>query len=221
MTQKPLLLIVSSLVFSMSATAQTSGHSHGDAHGAGMKGHGSMHTSSGEGMKGHAGMHASPGASKAPFDHQFLDTMSAHHQSGMEMAQMAESKSSRNEIKGLAKMMREDQEKDIAHMQKLKQEWYGGKGDALNMQMPGMKESMKGMESKMAKLRASRGDAFDSMFLTMMSQHHQDGIKMAQTALARGHHKEVKQIAQKIIDSQKKEMDVMKNWKKDWQLSRK
>ncbi len=134
---------------------------------------------------------------------------------------MAESNSSRGEIKGLAKMMREDQEKDIAHMQKLKQQWYGGKGDAVNMQMPGMKESMKGMESKMAKLRASQGDAFDSMFLTMMSQHHQDGIKMAQSALVRGQHEEVKQIAHKIIDSQKKEMDVMKNWKNDWQLSRK
>ncbi len=207
MNTKPLLLILSSLAFSMAATAQTGGHSQGDAHSAGMKGHGAMH--------------ANAGVSKAAFDHQFLDTMSAHHHSGMEMAQMAESKSSRGEIKGLAKMMREDQEKDIALMQKLKQQWYGGKGDAVNMQMPGMKESMKGMESKMAKLRAGQGDAFDAMFLTMMSQHHQDGIKMAQTALARGQHEEVKQIAQKIIDSQRKEMDVMKNWKSDWQLSKK
>lgn len=73
--------------------------------------HGPMHAGSEGSMKWHAGMHTSPGASKAPFDHQFLDTMSAHYHIGMEMAQMAESKSSRGEIKGLAKMMHEDQEK--------------------------------------------------------------------------------------------------------------
>ena len=156
--------------------------------------HGPMHAGSEGSMKWHAGMHTSPGASKAPFDHQFLDTMSAHHHIGMEIAQMAESKSSHGEIKGLAKMMHEDQEKNIAHMQKLKQQRYGGKGDAINMQILGMKESMKGMESKMAKLRASQCDAFDSMYLTMLSQHHQDGIKMARSALVRGQHKEVKQI---------------------------
>lgn len=42
--------------------------------------HSGMHASqSSEGKMNHAVMESSPNAAKAPFDLQFLDTMSAHH----------------------------------------------------------------------------------------------------------------------------------------------
>ena len=208
MQAQPIMFILASLILSGNALAQHAGHTSGSQHTGKMEHHGSA-------------MQSSPSASKVPFDLQFLDTMSAHHQSAMEMAEMAQSRSAHDEVKGLAKMMMEDQKKDIAEMKDLKQKLYAGRGDATNIQMPGMKESMKSMQGKLTKLHASQGNAFDAMFLTMMSQHHQDGIKMANAALTRGQHDEVRHIAKKIKDAQKKEMDVMSHWKRDLQLTHK
>jgi len=172
--------------------------------------------------KSHAGMHdqhamtSSPNAAKAPYDHQFLDTMSAHHQGAMHMAQLVEERSAHDELKQMAKKMIGDQEKDIQQLQDWKKQWYAGKGDAVNMKMPGM-ESMKGMS--MSKLAASKGEQFDAMFLDMMPKHHTGGIKMAKDALKKAKHREIKDFSQKAIDSQTDEIAQMEKWKKDWKVA--
>jgi len=52
---------------------------------------------------GHGGMmSSSPSAASAPFDLQFIDTMSAHHQGAVAMAKEALSKSEHSEVKKLA-----------------------------------------------------------------------------------------------------------------------
>ena len=172
--------------------------------------------------KSHAGMHdqhamtSSPNAAKAPYDHQFLDTMSSHHQGAMHMAQLVEERSAHDELKQMAKKMIGDQEKDIQQLQDWKKQWYAGKGDAVNMKMPGM-ESMKGMS--MSKLAASKGEQFDTMFLDMMPKHHAGGIKMAKDALKNAKHQEIKDFSQKAIDSQNGEIAQMEKWKKDWKVA--
>lgn len=174
--------------------------------------------------KSHGGMHdqhamtSTPNAAKAPYDHQFLDTMSAHHQGAMHMAQLVQERSAHDELKQMAKKMIGDQEKDIQQLQEWKKQWYGGKGDAVNMKMPGM-ESMKGMS--MDKLAASKGEQFDAMFLDMMPKHHAGGIKMAKDALKKAKHQEIKEFSQKAIDTQNEEIAQMEKWKKEWKLARK
>lgn len=168
---------------------------------------------------GHGAMQSSPGAEKAAFDHQFLDTMSAHHQSAIEMAQLVEKRSAHDELKQMAKKMIDDQQSEIKQMKDWKQQWYADKGDAVNMKMAGMMESMKSMS--MDKLEASSGDAFDAMFIDMMTRHHQGAVKMAQTALKKAQHKEIKELAQKVVDEQKKEVAKMAKWKKEWKLASK
>lgn len=172
----------------------------------------------------HANMHEqhsmknSPNANKAEYDMQFLDTMSAHHQSAMDMAKLVDQRAAHDELKQMAKKMIEDQQKDIQQLQDWKKQWYAGKGDAVNMQMPGMKESMRDMPM-MDKLAASEGEQFGTMFLDMMTKHHRGGIKMAQDALKKAKHAEIKQFAQKTIDSQTEETAQMQKWKKDWKVA--
>jgi len=167
-------------------------------------------------MHGQHAMTSSPNAAKAPFDHQFLDTMSAHHQSAMEMAKLVDERSAHDELKQMAKKMIEDQQKDIQQLQDWKKQWYANKGDAVNMKMTGM-ESMKGMS--MSKLAASKGEQFDAMFLDMMPKHHAGGIKMAKDALKKTKHPEIKQFSQKTIDSQTDEIAQMKKWKTEWKIA--
>ena len=47
-------------------------------------------------------LQSSPNATDAPYDLQFLDTMTAHHQSAIEMAKPIDAKSDNAEIKAIA-----------------------------------------------------------------------------------------------------------------------
>jgi uncharacterized protein (DUF305 family) len=118
-------------------------------------------------------------ASKMAFDHQFLDTMSMHPSRGIQMTELAQQRAGHNELKLIGQKMRDEQQKDIQQMHAMKEKRYGGKGDAMNMQTPGMKEWVKNHDKNMEKLKSAKAEQFDAAFLDMMSKHHSDGIKMA------------------------------------------
>lgn len=158
-------------------------------------------------------MASSPGAAQAPYDAQFLDSMSAHHQGGIDMAMLVPERAQHAELKDKARAMIDKQNKEIHQLQSWKQQWYPNQKEAVNLALPGMKAmDMKQME----KLTGSRGHDFDLQFLDMMIKHHQGGIVMAQDALKRASHADVKDQARKIIDDQKKEQAELKKWHKEW-----
>jgi uncharacterized protein (DUF305 family) len=173
------------------------------------------HGGAGHDMGNMQSMHkSSPNAEKAPYEQQFLDTMTMHHQMAMHMASLVESRSASQELKDMAKKMMAEQEKEIAQLKGWKEQWYAGKPEAMNMKMPGMPESMKGMSGD--KLMSAKGEQFDRMFVDMMSQHHKGAIKMAQTAAPKLQHAEVKEFANKLVEMQKKEVAHMAEMKKSW-----
>jgi uncharacterized protein (DUF305 family) len=132
-------------------------------------------------INGHS-ITSSPNAAKAPYDLQFLDTMSAHHQSALDMTKLVDQRSAHGELKQIAKTMIGNQQKEIQQLQDWKKQWYAGKGYAKNTQMPGMKESMGDM-AMMDKLEAASGPKFDAMFLDLMPKHHAGAIRMAKDAV--------------------------------------
>ncbi len=169
---------------------------------------------SGMGGMDHSTMQSSPNAASQPYDLQFIDTMSAHHQSAIDMARPAEAKAQHAELKELARNIVRDQEREIAQMRGWREQWYAGKPQAMNMEMPGMMDAMKGMDMK--GLNTATGNAFDLMFIDMMTAHHQGAVTMAREALTRAEHPEIKRLAQAIIDAQEKEIAQMKKWKAAW-----
>jgi len=52
---------------------------------------------------------------------------------------------------------------------------------------------------------------FDIQFLDTMSQHHRDGVKMMQMAVDKAQSQDVKDMAQRMMDDQEKEIDQMKS----------
>jgi uncharacterized protein (DUF305 family) len=159
-------------------------------------------------------MKSSPNAASAPYDLQFIDTMSEHHQSAIDMAKIAEMNAQHAEVKSLARSIVADQQKEISQMKSWRDQWYAGKPPAMNMEMPGMMDSMKGMD--MSKMKATSGNAFDLMFIDMMTPHHQGAVTMAREALTKSDHPEIKKLAQQIIDAQEKEIALMNKWKAAW-----
>lgn len=169
-----------------------------------------------QGMSGmdHSMMQSSPNATSAPYDLQFIDTMSGHHQAAIEMARPAETKAQHAELKELARNIIRDQEREISQMKGWREQWFKDQPQAMNMAMPGMMDSMKGMD--MTRLNAVTGNAFDLMFIDMMTPHHQGAVAMAREALTRAEHPEVKKLAQQIIDAQENEIAQMNKWKAAW-----
>ncbi len=169
---------------------------------------------SGMGGMDHSTMQSSPNAASQPYDLQFIDTMTAHHQSAIDMARPAEAKAQHDVLKHMARDIVRDQEREIAQMRGWREQWYAGKPQAMNMEMPGMMDSMKGMD--MNRMNAATGNAFDLMFIDMMTSHHQGAVTMAREALRRAEHPEIKRLAQAVINAQEREIEMMNTWKAEW-----
>ncbi len=57
---------------------------------------------------------------------------------------------------------------------------------------------------------------FDRQFIDMMVPHHQSAVGMAQVALTRAQHPQIKRLAQAIIADQNSEIRQMKAWRAQW-----
>src|SRR6266516_3475465 len=58
------------------------------------------------------------------------------------------------------------------------------------------------------------GQYSDQRFIDMMVPHHMMAVQMAQVALQKAEHTEIKQLATSIISSQQQEIQALKNLKK-------
>jgi uncharacterized protein (DUF305 family) len=56
----------------------------------------------------------------------------------------------------------------------------------------------------------------DQSFIEMMIPHHQDAVEMAEMALKKAQHPELKTLAQTIIRDQEREIKEMKTWYQQW-----
>ena len=161
----------------------------------------------------HSDMKSDANAASAPYDLQFLDTMTAHHTGAVEMAKLIDGRTSNAELKKFAAQIITDQEKEIAQMKGWREQWFAGKSRAMNMEMPGMADSMK---MDMAKLSNAKDQDFDMHFLEMMTPHHAGAITMSQEALQKSEKPEIKTLANQIIKAQEAEIKMMADWKTKW-----
>lgn len=165
-------------------------------------------------MSGDMMMKSDANAASAPYDLQFIDTMSAHHKSAVDMAEMALTNSQNAELKAFAQKIITDQKKEIATMKDWREKWFAGKAAAMNMEMPGMMDSMKDM--KMSEMQVAKGKEFDLMFLEAMTKHHTGAVVMAKDALTKAEKPEIKTMANNIIKAQEAEIKQMADWKAKW-----
>lgn len=87
--------------------------------------------------------------------------------------------------------------------------------DEMNMMNDSDHMSMS-MNDMSGMLKGKTGDAFDAAFIEGMIPHHQGAIDMAIAARASAGHDEIKRMAEDIISAQQREIDMMKQWQKNW-----
>ena len=90
----------------------------------------------------------------------------------------------------------------------------------MNAQVAGM--SMKAMQAKsqadMKKLMAA-GKATAPLFITIMTEHHRDAIKMSQDAVKRASDADLKKLAEQMLSTQTKELKELQMHKGQWSRS--
>lgn len=161
----------------------------------------------------HSNMQSSPNAASAPHDLQFIDTMIVHHEGAVDMAGMVADRTRNTQLRKFAEDIERDQEKEIAQMKQWREKWFAGAPPAINMEMPGMKESM---DMDMSRLAAAKDKEFDVMFAEMMIPHHEGAVTMSEELLAKTDRAELKTLANQIIKSQTAEIKQMEIWKTEW-----
>jgi len=133
------------------------------------------------------------------YDAQFLDKMTEHHRQGVEMAKIGKDKAMNPELKKMSGKMIEDQNKEIAQMERWRRSDFAKEPKASDLP-PKM---------DMGPLAAASGAEFDHEYVDMMTKHHDSAIEMAKEAEENAATGTVKSFAKKIAKNQSGEKEKL------------
>ena len=144
----------------------------------------------------------------------FARDMSAHHAQGVELAELARSRTADEEIRALATDIALTQQGQIGQMSGWLSAWglsptRGGEpmewmGHATRAPMPGV-----ATEAEVAALATAPLSEIDATFLRLMIRHHRGGVLMARGALVRASRPEVRTLAGAVAEAQRVEVAAM------------
>ncbi len=198
------------IAWAANAQSSTDGGEHSDSMGGGM----SMMDMMGGGMSmmgGGSGGGMGEFSDDKPFDLQFIDQMTMHHQGALMSTRAMIADSDRPELRGLATAIETSQTAQIEQMQAFRTEWYGDvESTSGGMDMGQMEQMMTG--DAMTGMADMMGGRSEEMYLQMMIVHHQLGVDMAEEAITRSERPEVRQLAQTITDEQSAQIVLMQSY---------
>jgi uncharacterized protein (DUF305 family) len=202
----PLALLLA-VAFLLAACGAAGSGQQGDQSG----GHGQMdHGSMGMGSKGMVKQMVMENGKYS--DEAFIDAMVPHHQGAIAMAEVALKNAEHEEIKELSRNIVSTQQSEIEELKSIKKDEFGTSNVSMEMS-PGQ---MRGMGMMMDANRLSKWEPFDKAFIDAMIPHHQSAIYMSQVSREESKIPAIKQLAEDIIDAQKREIEQMKQWRRQW-----
>lgn len=143
------------------------------------------------------------------FDCDFASMMIIHHQGAIDMSEVELQNGVDADIKSMAQNIIKTQKAEIDEMHTLLNDFKinpevekSNKGEFSN-DMNAMMKKMKGM--------STTGNT-DKDYVSMMIPHHEAAVKMAKDQIASGQNTALKQMAEKMIEDQNKEIDLFKKW---------
>ncbi|MGC9438159.1 DUF305 domain-containing protein [Streptomyces sp. WG5] len=142
-------------------------------------------------------------------DVSYARMMIQHHAQALEMTELVPKHAESGRVKLLAERISAAQGPEITAMRGwLKnhgEKETGGGHEHDHAAMPGM-----ATEAQLEKLRASRGKAFDQLFLTLMITHHEGAITMAAEVKSQGNNVQVEEMADDVVAQQTSEISRMR-----------
>ncbi|MEU1852133.1 DUF305 domain-containing protein [Streptomyces sp. NPDC019990] len=141
-------------------------------------------------------------------DVSYARMMIEHHAQALVMTDLAPQRAGATEVKRIAARIAAAQEPEIEAMKG----WLKSHGKPLKAEehqhatMPGMATA-----AQLDKLRAAEGKAFDRLFLTLMTTHHQGAITMAAEVKGQGNNIVIEEMADEVIAQQTSEITRMRD----------
>ena len=138
-------------------------------------------------------------------DRAFVAAMIPHHESAVQMAEVAVQRGESEFVKNLADDIIRTQNEEITTMRREDEalDTAGVKAGKLDVA-----DHMMGMEGDAKELQTA--DPFDKAFIDMMIPHHEGAVTMAKEEIAKGGDPELKALAQEIVTAQEREIKEMK-----------
>jgi uncharacterized protein (DUF305 family) len=148
------------------------------------------------------------GRDYGPLDVVFVRMMIPHHIQAVEMAALAPARSGNPQILAVAGRIKAAQVPEIAQLRS----WLSARGLTEDGPAGHDHGTMRGMQTPdaMRALAAANGDAFDRLFVTMMSEHHRGAIEMATEILRVTTDLSVEEMATAIASEQSIEISRMR-----------
>ncbi|MFE9028038.1 DUF305 domain-containing protein [Streptomyces iakyrus] len=141
-------------------------------------------------------------------DVSYVRMMIEHHAQALVMTELTPRRAESKDVKRIAERIAAGQKPEIEAMKG----WLKSYGKPLKAErhehatMPGM-----ATKAQLDKLRAADGKAFDRLFLTLMTTHHQGAITMATDVKGQGNNIRVEEMADEVIAQQTSEITRMRN----------
>jgi uncharacterized protein (DUF305 family) len=154
------------------------------------------------------------------FDHDYASLMINHHQGAVDLSQMALSKATDAQVKTIAQTMITDHKAEIDELNKFLSSHDTTSAEHKKNTMAGHThkegshtELSEGMNAMMDKMKGTTlSNNVDKDYVTLMLAHHQNAVKLSQDELSHGHHAELKKLAKKMIEDDKKEIAMFEKW---------
>ncbi|MBA2763203.1 MAG: DUF305 domain-containing protein [Thermoleophilaceae bacterium] len=152
-----------------------------------------------------------------PTEQAFLEAMAPHHQSAVEMTDVAEERAEAPEIMEIADQIATTQEGELAQMEDIHERLFG----APLVPNPGAHEELglspeeAGAEHEDAALILEDADPFDEAFVDEMVPHHEGATAMAEAALPEMEDPEIRELAEGIVATQEEEIAEMNAFREE------
>ncbi|MFC9941831.1 DUF305 domain-containing protein [Streptomyces pratensis] len=150
---------------------------------------------------------AAPDDTPNSADFRYTRMMIEHHEQALVLTALVPGRAASTSVERLAERISAAQKPEIGAMEG----WLKNNGGDDREEthdhsaMPGM-----ATDKQIAQLRASKGKAFDQLFLELMITHHQGAVTMATEALADGNNVLVEEMANDVVAQQTVEIDRMR-----------
>lgn len=161
-------------------------------------------TLSAEEAAGHRPENDSPNSADVSYARMMIE----HHAQALVMTDLAPKHAGSKEVKRIAARIAAAQKPEIEAMKG----WLTSHGKPLKAEghqhatMPGM-----ATEAQLDELRTAEGKAFDRLFLTLMTTHHQGAITMAAEVKGQGNNIVIEEMADEVIAQQTSEITRMRD----------
>jgi uncharacterized protein (DUF305 family) len=144
------------------------------------------------------------------FDIDFASGMIEHHQGAIDMSEQELKSGKDDSLRNMAQRIITAQKEEIAQLQAFLKNY---KPSGMKHGEGELEKSMADMSGKM-KSTSMTGDV-DKDFATMMIAHHQSAVSMANLEIKNGMSNKLKQMSQKMVKDQTKEIGEFKAWLKN------